>query len=139
MKFPEIWIFTLAGWYKPWQIESDFQSELLGLLRYKYNYICFHPADVGYSNKFLDVHFITPQGNCHWLELKKIQWDTFNVKNFEDDQITLLRELHHLNPEIARVWIYSVKNNDYKILTFPEIWDAQSKIWSVKIFNNKKK
>jgi hypothetical protein len=69
--------------------------------------------------------------------LKKIKGDTFNVKNFEDDQVTLLRELDFLNKEIARVGIYSIKNNEYKILTFSEIWDNQSKVGSVKIFNNK--
>lgn len=136
--FPEIWNFNLTWWYKPWEIEKWFQTELLGLLRYKFNYICFHPADVWYSTKFLDVHFITPEATLHWLELKKIKWDTFNVKNFEEDQVTLLRELEFLNPEIARVWIYSINNNDYKILKFSEIWNNQSKIGSVKIFNKKK-
>lgn len=137
MQFPEIWNFNLQGGYEFWKIEKWFQTELLTLMRYKLNYICYHPADVGYSNKFLDVHFITDKWQCHWLELKKIKGDTFNVKNFEDDQVTLLRELDFLNKEIARVGIYSIKNNEYKILTFSEIWDNQSKVGSVKIFNNK--
>lgn len=135
--FPEIWNFKLKWWYKSWSIENWFQTELLELMRWKLNYICFHPADIWFSNKFLDVHFVTDKWDCHWLELKKIQWDTFNIKKFEDDQIILLRELDKRNPEIARVWIYSVKNNDYKILKFSEIWNNKNEKGWVKIFNKK--
>lgn len=137
--FPEIWTFNLKGWYKPWQIEKWFEKELMTLLRNIKNYICFHPQDVWLATKFLDVHFITEEWQCHWIELKKIPWDTFNVKDFREDQVFNLREMEKRNPEIARVGIYSVKHNDYKVLRFSEIWDNQSKIGSVKIFNNKKK
>lgn len=133
--FPEIWNFKLKGWYKVWEIERGFQKELMTRMRETLNYICFHPQDVWWAGKFLDVHFITPEWTAHWIELKKIKWDTFNVKNFEEDQVYILKELEKRNPEIARVGIYSIKRNEYKILTFSEIWDNQSKIWSVKIFN----
>ena len=133
MQYPEIWNFKLKWNYKKWKIESNFQTELMWILRWMWN-ICFHPQDVWLANKFLDVHFITKDWIWHWLELKQISWNTFNVKKFEDDQVILLREMDKRNPELARVWIFSVKHNDYKILTFSEIWAAQNQKGWVKIF-----
>jgi len=125
--FPEIWKFNLKWWYKKGEIEKWFEKELMKFMRGLKNYICFKPQDVGLATKFLDVHFITEKWVCHWIELKQIPWDTFNVKKFEDDQVIVLREMEFRNPEIARVWIYSVKHNDYKILVelqhiFLNVW-----------------
>lgn len=136
--FPEIWQFKLQGWYKKWAIEKWFEKEMMSLMRWLRNDICFKPQDVWLATKFLDVHFITKEWNLHWLELKQIPWDTFNVKKFEDDQVIMLRELEKRNSEIARVWIYSIKYNDYKILKFSEIWNNQNEKGSVKIFGKKK-
>ncbi len=136
--FPEIWNFQLKWNYKKWSIEKGFEKEIMSLLRWLRNYICFKPQDVWLATKFLDVHFITDKWVCHWLELKQIPWDTFNVKKFEDDQVIVLRELEKRNSEIVRVWIYSIKHNDYKILKFSEIWNNQNEKWSVKIFGKKK-
>jgi len=136
--FPEIWQFKLQGWYKKWAIEKWFEKEIMSLMRGLRNDICFKPQDVWLATKFLDVHFITKEWNLHWLELKQIPWDTFNVKKFEDDQVIILRELEKRNSEIARVWIYSIKHNDYKILKFSEIWNNQNEKGSVRIFCKKK-
>lgn len=136
MKFPEIWNFQLKWWYKPWRIEKDFRIELQSKLEKLKWFIVFHPADIWLSNKFLDLHLITLEWIWYWLELKKIPCDTFNVKNFEDEQVILLREMEKRNPELARVWIYSIKHNDYKILRFSEIWNNQNEKWGVKIFSN---
>jgi len=133
MKFPNL-DFTLKGDYKPWIVERSFQTELMWVMRWKW-YIMFHPPDIWMTNKFLDVHLITPEGICHWLELKKIKWSTFNVKNFEDWQVFLLREMDKRNSELARVWIWSIKHNDYKILKFSDIWNNQNDKWWVKIFD----
>lgn len=134
MIFPEIWNYKLNWNYKKGSIEKWFEKELMTRLRAD-NYICFHPQDVGMANKYLDVHFTTPKGMPHWIELKQISWYTFNVKKFEEDQVYLLRELERRNPEIARVWIYSVRLNQYKVLKFSEIWKAQNEKWWVKIFD----
>lgn len=136
MKYPNISYFHLKWGYKKWAIERWFQTELIWILRGLWN-IVFHPQDVWLASKFLDVHFITKQWIWFWLELKQIKWDTFNVKKFEEDQVLFLREMDKRNPELARVWIYSVKNNDYKILTFSEIWNNQNEKGWVKIFNKK--
>ncbi len=133
-KWEEISYFKLKGNYKKWRIESQFQSELLWKMRWMWN-ICHHIADIWLWNKFLDLFFVTKKWLCLFIELKQIPWSTFNVKNFEEDQVILLREMDKRNPELARVWIFSVKHNTYKILTFSEIWRAQNEKGWVKIFN----
>lgn len=129
--FPEeIWDLPIKWWYT---LEKWFEREMLSLLRQKW-YICFKPQDVWLASKFLDIHFITNNWWVHWLELKKITGNTFNVKKFEDSQVILLRELEKRNSEIARVWVYSIKHNSYKILRFSEIWDNKNEKGWVKIF-----
>ena len=133
-KWEQISNFKLKWNYKKWRIESQFQSELLWIMRWM-GYICYHIADIWLWNKFLDLFFITKEWLCLFLELKQISWSTFNVKKFEENQIILLRELEKRNPELARVWIFSVKHNAYKILKFSEIWEAQNEKGWVKIFD----
>ena len=136
MNFPEIWNYKLVGWYKKWYIEKWFERELMGRLRIDW-YICFHPQDVGMASKFLDVHLITPSGQLHWIELKQIPWNTFNVKDFRDDQVILLREMDRRNPEIARVWVYSVKHNKYIVIRYTDMCHMKNERWGVKLFSNK--
>lgn len=130
--FPDI-KFELRWNYKKWRIEKWFQKELKDILKNKW-FITYHPSDIIWPSKFLDLFLITPIWGLHWLELKYITWSTFNVKKFEDWQIILLREMERRNPESCRVWIWSVKHKDYKILRFSEIWDSKNKKWWVKIF-----
>ena len=60
-------------WFKWWYtLEKWFEREMLKLLRWLW-YICFKPQDVWLSSKFLDIHFITKEWQCYWLELKKIK------------------------------------------------------------------
>jgi len=130
--------FKLKWGYPKGRIEKGFQREVMDNLSRLW-YILFHPADVGLANKFLDLHIISPNKELGWIEFKKINSDSFNVKQFENWQIELLNELDKPNPwEIAEVWIYSVKNNDYKVFSFIELWNMQNEKWGIKIFNNKK-
>lgn len=126
--------FELVWNYKKWKIEKWFQFEVVKNLK-KLWFICFHPADIWMANKFLDLHLIDINWNLWWIEFKKIDKDSFNFKQFEDWQIILLREFEKRNPEIARVFIYSVKHNDYKILTFSEIIKLKNEKWGLKIFS----
>ena len=120
--------------YKKWKIEKWFEAEIMKNLRWEW-YICFHPQDIGLAWKFLDCHFITPEWDLWWIEFKKIEVDSFNVKQFEDNQVILLRELEKRNPDIARVFIYSVKNNDYISLSFSTIWDNKNEKWWIKLWD----
>lgn len=126
--------FELVWNYKKWKIEKWFQFEIVKNLK-KLWFICFHPSDIWMNNKFLDLHLIDINWNLWWIEFKKIDKDSFNFKQFEDWQIILLREFEKRNPEIARVFIYSVKHNDYKILTFNEIIKLKNEKWWIKLFS----
>jgi len=125
--------YELTGRYKKWKIEKWFEAELFKFMR-RENYICYHVADVWYSYKFLDCHLICPQWILWWLELKKIQLDTFNISQFEESQVVLMMELDKRNPNICRVGIYSVKNNEYVILPFSEIRGNKNEKWWIKLF-----
>lgn len=126
--------YRLKGWYKKWKIEKWFEAEIMKNLRNEW-YICFHPADLWLAWKFLDCHFITPEWELWWIEFKKISLDSFNVKQFEDWQIILLRELEKRNPDIARVYIYSEKWNDYKVFNFSELWEQKNDKWGIKVWS----
>jgi hypothetical protein len=135
LDFTKIPKFNLKWNYKKGKIEKWFQSEITTKLRNLW-YITFHPSDIWLANKFLDLHLIDISWKIPefwWIEFKKIQKDSFNVKQFEDWQIELLNILW----PTAQVWIYSVKHNDYKIFDFRELWDRQNDKWWIKIFSNK--
>jgi hypothetical protein len=125
--------FKLKWNYKKWHIEKDFEAEIFRNLRNLW-YICYHPSDVWLSYKFLDWHIISPEWDLWWIEFKKINWNTFNISQFEPSQVILLRDLDKRNKDIARVYIYSVKNNDYKVFTFTELWNSKNSKWGIKIF-----
>ena len=133
MLFQDIPEYKLVWWYKPWKIEKWFEEELFRYLR-KDGYICYHPQDIWFAYKFLDWHLVSPKGELWWIELKKIKLDTFNVSQFEESQVILLRDLDKRNPELARVLIYSIKHNDYVMLQFTDIWNMKNDKWWLKIF-----
>jgi len=126
--------YTLKWGYKKWKIEKSFQSEIMKNLRWEW-YICYHIQDIWLANKFLDMFFIDNDWVCRFIEFKKIEKDTFNVSQFEDWQVILLRELEKRNPDIARVYIYSVKNNDYISLKFSTIWDNRNDKGGIKLWD----
>jgi len=45
-----------------------------------------------------------------------------------------MKELDKRNPELCRVGIWSVKNNDYVILRFSEIWNNKNEKGGIKLF-----
>lgn len=126
--------YPLKWGYKKWKIEKSFQSEIMKNLRWEW-YICYHIQDIWLANKFLDMFFIDNDWICRFIEFKKIEKDTFNVSQFEDWQVILLRELEKRNPDIARVYIYSVKNNDYISLKFSTIWNNKNDKWWIKLWD----
>ena len=128
--------FKLKWNYQKWKIEKSFQKEIFDNLR-KIWYICYHIADIWYSNKFLDRFIINPEWEVFFIEFKKIKLDSFNISQFEDSQILLLPKLDQRNPDRARVFIYSEKHKDYKVYTFSELWNLRNEKWGIKIFNNK--
>jgi hypothetical protein len=131
------WI-KLKWWYKKGHIEKDFQKEITKYISYVF-WVYFHIQDIGLGYRFLDLFFIDIQWRTFYIEFKKIQWDTFNVSQFEESQIILLRELDERNKYIARVFIYSMKRNEYKVLTFSEIRKNKNKQGWVKLWNDKKR
>jgi hypothetical protein len=133
--FPVTKHYELKWNYKKWAIEKWFEKEIMQYFRKDW-FIVFHPQDVWLAAKFLDCHLVSPEWWLYWIEFKKIEKDTFNVSQFEDSQVLLLRELDKRNPDIAKVYIYSVKHNDYKSFTFTELWQLRNEKWGIKIFNN---
>lgn len=119
--------------FRKWKIEKDFESLIFKNLRKEW-YICYHPQDVGLAYKFLDWIIVSPEWQIGFIEFKKIEWATYNVQNFEESQVILLRELDKRNLDIARVFIYSVKLNSYKVFTFTELWEMKNSKWGIKIF-----
>jgi len=136
--FTDIPKYKLLGNYKKWKIEKWFEAEMFKKLR-KDQYICYHVADIWYSYKFLDCHIVSPIWELGWIEFKKINIDTFNVSQFEESQIVLMKELDRRNPNICRVMIFSVKNNDYVTLRFSEIRNNKNEKWWIKLWNKGKK
>lgn len=126
--------YILKWGYKKWKIEKSFQSEIMKNLRWEW-YICYHIQDIWLANKFLDMFFIDNDWICRFIEFKKIEKDTFNVSQFEDWQVILLRELEKRKPDITRVYIYSVKNNDYISLKFSTIWDNKNDKGGIKLWD----
>jgi len=122
--------------YRKGRKEKDFQTEIFWHLRRMW-YICWHPSDIWLSLKFLDWYILSPKWESLWIEFKKIEKDSFNIKQFEDSQVILLKQMDKRNSKLAKVYIYSVKNNDYKVFTFSELWNMKNSKWWIKIFNKK--
>jgi len=125
--------FELRWRYKSWFIEKWFQTEFMKKLT-SLNFINYHIPDVWFSNKFLDLFFVDKKWFTRFIEFKKIMKDTFNVSQFEEWQVILLKELDQRNINSARVWIYSTKHNEYVLLTFSEIWKNKNEKWWIKLF-----
>lgn len=125
--------FTLKWGYEKGKKEKWFESEIFRNLR-KLWYICYHPQDVGLAYKFLDWIIVSPEWDIGFIEFKKVEWSSYNISKFEESQIILLKELDRRNPDIARVFIYSVVHNDYKIFTFTELWKMKNSNGGIKIF-----
>ena len=66
-----------------------------------------------------------------WVSWKDI---SFNISKFEESQVVLMLELDKRNKDLCRVWIYSVKNNEYVILRFSEIRNNKNEKWWIKLF-----
>ncbi len=125
--------YILKWWYRKWHIEKDFQKEFIWKLRKDW-FISYHPPDIWQAYRYLDCHLTSPEWELWWAELKKIEWATFNCSHFEESQVILLRDLDKRNPDIARVFIYSVRHNDYKMFTFTKLWNMKNSKWWCKIF-----
>ncbi len=124
--------YKLKWWYT---LEKEFQTAYLKALRND-KYIVYRRQDIGLGYKFVDSECWDLNWNCTQIEFKKIPGDTFNVSHFEQSQITLLHELDKRQPGIACVMIWSVKRNDYKILSFTEIWNWKNEKWGYKVFTD---
>jgi len=124
--------YQLKGWYKT---EKEFQRDYLKALRDDW-YLTYRRQDVWLSYKFLDSECWDKQWNCTQIEFKKIPGDTFNVWKFEHSQVLILKDLDDRKLWIAYVIIWSIKRNDYKILTFTEIWGWKNKVGGYKVFKD---
>ena len=127
--------FQLKWWYKKWWIEKWFQTELTKFMRNLW-YIVYHIQDIWFSYKFLDLFFIDNEWVCRFIELKKIKSDTFNISQFEESQVFLMRDLDKRNSDLTMVAIYSMKRNLYRILSFSEIWNNKNKNGWIKLWWN---
>jgi len=118
-----------------YKTEKEFQRDYLKALKND-GFWTYRRQDIGPSCKFLDSECWDKQWNCTQIEFKKIPGDTFNVWKFEHSQVRILKDLDSRKLWIAYVIIWSVKRNDYKILTFTEIWEGKNKMGGYKVFNS---
>ena len=67
--------------YRKWKIEKDFMTEIMWFMRMEW-YLCFHPADVWLSDKFLDLFFL-------WcaMNLEKYRVQANRMKNIQSQKI----------------------------------------------------
>jgi len=128
--------FILKWWYKKWEIEKGFQYEILMLLKAMWC-ITYHIVDIWLHLKFLDSFFIDTMWVTRFIEFKKTIGSSFNINDFQPSQIQLLRNIEKRNSDLARVFIYSIKWNDYVVLKFSTIWNNRNDKWWVKIWDNK--
>lgn len=118
-----------------YKTEKQFEAALFKEYRRSGKFITvYHIPDIWLWSRLLDWICIDKTGWTTYLELKIIHWYTFNVKKFEDNQVELLYQMDKAHIDTARVWIWSSKANDYKILRFSDLWKEKNEKWGVKIF-----
>lgn len=119
--------------YKKWHIEKDFESEVFKCLRI-HEYLCYHVADIWFWYRYLDGIIDCPDGSSFRIEFKKIDWYTFNMKQFEDSQIDILEYFKHHGNE-AYIMIYSQKTKTYITTTYDYLKSQANSVWWIKIFS----
>lgn len=122
----------VKGWYRKWKIEKDFQTEIFQNLRKK-NFFCYHIADVWYTYKMLDWYIFSTTTPHMWIEFKKIDLHSFNIKQFEESQIELMKRFN-LAGVPYRIMIYSVRNNDFKVFNNIDTLLEMAKNGWIKLF-----
>lgn len=125
--------YTLKWWYLKWKIEKGFMKELSKNLRKDW-YFVYHIQDIWAASRMLDMYCIKPNWESLWIECKKIIGSTFNISQFEFNQIELLTFMDEVNPELALVAIYSQKHNDYVMFRFKDLIKMKNEKWWIKVF-----
>ena len=118
--------------YKKGHIEKDFQGEVFTSLR-KLGWHLFHVPDIGYSTKLLDGIAVTAQGDIFLIELKKTDWYSFNMSQFEPSQIFFLEYCMNVGAE-AYVMVYSQKTQTYWTGDYRYLKENQNGVGGVKLF-----
>lgn len=129
--------FDLKGNYKKWHKEKDFMKELSTKMR-AIGWIMYHIADVGLGNKFLDIISTAPDWEEIPIEMKKTDWYTFNINQFELGQYHLLKELSNRPKSKAFIAVYSVEVNDYALFTFKFMEENKNESGGLKLFLKEK-
>ncbi len=118
--------------YKKGHIEKDFQGDIFTALR-NLGWHCFHVPDIWYSTKLLDGIVVTVQGHIFLMELKKTDWYTFNISQFEPSQIFFLEYCMNVGAE-AYVLVYSQKTQTYWVGDYQYLKENQNEVGGVKLF-----
>lgn len=129
----ELGNYPIKGNYKKGNIEKWFQKELFKFMEKDW-YICYHIPDNTYGYRLLDGICVDPNGTIFFLELKKVDWYTFNVSQFEDSQVAFMDEL------IARwntpyIGIFSQATNTYIITTWQDVLQQKNEKGGIKLFD----
>jgi len=119
----------------PFKLEKEFQWALNKQLVNRWDYVYKFP-DTWYAKKPYD--FICINSKWFWLtyhiELKIINIDTININKLEPQQHYYLNHISHINPDIALVWVWSKRHNEYKMFKYLDFMTMADSKWSVKIF-----
>lgn len=114
------------------KVEKDFESDIFTHLRKNW-YMCYHPADEWLGYKYLDWVIDCPDWSSFRIEFKKTDWFTFNMSQFEPNQIVILEYfLAHGNE--AYVMVYSKKTKTYWIGTYEYLKSQANSVWWIKLF-----
>jgi hypothetical protein len=122
----------LRGNYEKWRVEKWFEMNVFKFLREK-GYYCYHVPDLGMATRLVDAIIVDPQWVTFYVEFKKTDWLSWNIKKFEPVQIEFLSMLHKRWWE-AYVMIYSTKTNTYVTTLYNTLIESANETWTVKLF-----
>lgn len=117
------------------KLEKDFQLQLTNAYKKAWCF-CFKIPDNSMTAKPYDMILVTPDGVTYHIELKITKDLSINVNDLRPNQRASLWMISELNPDIARVFVYSTKVNEYFCMKYMEFRKQANDKRTVKLFNS---
>lgn len=117
------------------KLEKDFQAQLWKAYNSEWHY-AYKIPDSTYSTKPYDWYVIDKDtGITYHVESKIIDWYSINIKELRPNQRASLDKISKINKDIALVWVFSKKINDYIIINYTDFIASSNEEWTVKLFD----